>query len=103
MGGLLGWRQDLTCRRGGGVTSLNITKDQHKSQSPAQKVRGRTEQIVSGQGVQDARRPDQVAHGGGERGGVHPDGDQRVPDVDVPEETVISLQEDAGGEDEKSM
>lgn len=54
-----------------------------------------TEEIVPGQGVQDPRRPDQVAHGGREGGGINADGDKRVPDVDVPEETVISLEEDA--------
>lgn len=59
-----------------------------------------TEQIVPGQGIQDARRPDQVAHGGGEGGGINPDGDKGVPDVDVPEETVISPEEDAVGEED---
>lgn len=54
-----------------------------------------TEEIVPGQGVQDPRRPDQVAHGGREGGGINADGDKRVPDVDVSEETVISLEEDA--------
>lgn len=62
-----------------------------------------TEQIVSGQGIQDARRPDQVAHGGGEGGGINPDGDKRVPDVDVSEETVISPEEDTVGEEDGSL
>lgn len=62
-----------------------------------------TEQIVSGQGIQDARRPDQVAHGGGESGGINPDGDKRVPDADVSEETVISQEEDAVREEDGSI
>lgn len=57
-----------------------------------------TEQVVSGQSVEDARRPDEVAHGSGEGGGVNADGDEGVPDVDVSEETVIPLQEDPVGE-----
>lgn len=42
-----------------------------------------TKQVVPGQGVEDARGPDEVAHGSGEGGGVNPDGDEGVPDVDV--------------------
>lgn len=42
-----------------------------------------TKQVVPGQGVEDARSPDEVAHGSGEGGGVNPDGDEGVPDVDV--------------------
>lgn len=57
-----------------------------------------TKQVVSGQSVEDARGPDEVAHGGGEGRGVNADGDEGVPDVDVPEETVVPLQEDAVGE-----
>lgn len=58
-----------------------------------------TKQVVSGQGVEDARGPDEVAHGSGEGGGVNADGDEGVPDVDVSEETVVVLQEGAvGGE-----
>lgn len=62
-----------------------------------------TEEIVPGQGIQDARRPDQVAHGRGESGGINPNGDKRVPDVDVSEETVISQEEDAVGEEDGSL
>lgn len=54
-----------------------------------------TKQVVPGQGVEDARRPNQVAHGCRESGGVNPDGDEGVPDVDVSEETVIPLKQDA--------
>lgn len=57
-----------------------------------------TKQVVSGQGVEDARGPDEVAHGSGEGGGVNADGDEGVPDVDVSEETVVVLQEGAVGE-----
>lgn len=53
-----------------------------------------TKQVVPGQGVEDARGSDEVAHGGGESGGVHPDRDEGVPDVDVSEETVIPLEQD---------
>lgn len=60
-----------------------------------------TEQIVPGQGVQDARRSDQVAHGGRESGGINPNGDKRVPDVDISEEAVISLEEDTVGEERR--
>lgn len=62
-----------------------------------------TEEIVSGQGIQDAGGPDQVAHGGGESGQINPDGDKRVPDVDVSEETVISPQEDAAEEEDAPL
>lgn len=62
-----------------------------------------TEEVVPGQGIQDPRRPDQVAHGGREGGGINADGDKRVPDVDVSEETVISLEEDAVGEEDGSF
>lgn len=68
-----------------------------KANVRSKKIQQPTEQIVSGQSVQDARRPDQVAHGGRESGGIDPDGDKRVPDVDVSEEAVISLEEDTGG------
>lgn len=57
-----------------------------------------TKQVVSGQSVEDARGPDEVAHGSGEGGGVDPDGNKGVPDVDVSKETVIPLQEDTVGE-----
>lgn len=57
-----------------------------------------TKQVVSGQGVEDARGPDEVAHCSGESGGVNADGDEGVPDVDVSEETVVVLQEGAVGE-----
>lgn len=57
-----------------------------------------TKQVVSGQGVEDARGPDEVAHGSGDGGGVNADGDEGVPDVDVSEETVVVLQEGAVGE-----
>ena len=56
-----------------------------------------TKQVVPCQCVQDAGCPDQVAHGSREGGGVDPDGDERVPHVDVPQEAVIPLEKDAGG------
>lgn len=56
-----------------------------------------TEEVVAGQGVQDPRGPDQVAHGGREGGGIDADGDKMAPDVDVSEEAVVSLEEDAVG------
>lgn len=52
-----------------------------------------TEQVIPGQGVEDAWGSDEVAHGGGQRGGVNPDGHEGVPDVDVSEETVIPLKQ----------
>lgn len=57
-----------------------------------------TKQVVSGQSVEDARGPDEVAHRSGEGRGVNADCDKGVPDVDVSEETVVPLQEDAVGE-----
>lgn len=57
-----------------------------------------TKHVISGQGEEDARGPDEVAHGSGECGGVNANGDEGVPEVDVSEETVIALQEDAGEE-----
>lgn len=42
-----------------------------------------TKQVVPGQGVEDAWGSDEVAHGSGESGGINPDGDKGVPDVDV--------------------
>lgn len=57
-----------------------------------------TKQVVSGQGVEDTRGPDEVAHSGGKGGGVNADGDKWVPDVDVSEETVVALQENTVGE-----
>lgn len=53
-----------------------------------------TKQVVSGQGIEDARGSDEVAHGSGESGGINPDGDKGVPDVDVSQETVIPLKQD---------
>lgn len=52
-----------------------------------------TKQVVPGQGVEDAWGSDEVAHGSGESGGVNPDGDKWVPDVDFSQETVIPLKQ----------
>ncbi len=52
-----------------------------------------TKQVVPGEGVEDAWGSDEVAHGSGESGGINPDGDKGVPDVDVSQETVIPLQQ----------
>lgn len=54
-----------------------------------------TKQVIPGEGVQDARGSDEVTHGSREGGGVNTNYDEGVPDVDVPQETVIPLKQDA--------
>ena len=53
-----------------------------------------TKQVVPGQGVEDPWGSDEVAHGSGQSGGINPDGDKRVPDVDVSQKAVIPLKQD---------
>lgn len=52
-----------------------------------------TKQVIPCQGVEDARRPYQVTHGSRHGGGVHTNGHQRVPHINVPQETVVPLEE----------
>lgn len=90
MGGPLSWGQDLAWQGFKGHVRFDQQTKRKMAGAP-------TEEVVPGQGVQDPRRPDQVAHGGREGGGINADGDKGVPDVDVSEEAVVPLEEDAVG------
>lgn len=56
-----------------------------------------TEEVVLGQGVQDAGGANEGAHGGGERRGVDPDQHQRGPQADGSEEAIVLLQQHPAG------
>lgn len=61
-----------------------------------------TKQVVSGQGVQDARGSNEVAHGSREGGWIDADGDKGSPDIYVPQETVVPLKQDTETEEGES-
>ena len=66
--------------------------DELKSIGESSGAGGCTEQVVLGQGIEDARGPNQAAHGGRQRGAVDPHGDEGVPHVDVTQVVVVPLE-----------
>lgn len=52
-----------------------------------------TKQVVFGQSVQDPGGSDEVTHGSRHGGGVHPNGHEGRPNIDVSQEIVVIFEE----------